>query len=150
MSSKFTQPVKIPGKATPSTRNSLTTSASPIRTNRRQKISRHNTIRHSSSLRPVTPPVRRKATVAVAISTAVAVAIEAVTVAAIAAVDVLAAEVAAAAADVPEHPAGAIYLPPNMPLRKAANTTTPAPGPAAGDPRAFHNAAPPPASRRAA
>src|SRR5258708_3433725 len=69
-------------------------------------------------------PPRRKATVAVAISTAVAGAIEAVTVAAIAAVDVLAAEVAAAVADVPEHPAGAIFPLRNTPLRKAANATT--------------------------
>src|SRR5256885_2806865 len=123
MSKKFTQPVKIPGKATPSTRNSLTTSASPIRTNRPQKISRHNTIRRSSSLRPVIPAVRRKATVAAVISIAVAVLIAAVTVAAIAAVDVLAAEVAAVVADVPEHPAGAIFPLRNMPLRKAANET---------------------------
>jgi len=38
-------------------------------------------------------------------------------------VDVLAAEVAAVVADVREHPAGAIFLLRNMPLRKAANAT---------------------------
>ena len=49
------------------------------------------------------------------------ISIAAVTVAAIAVVDVLAAEVAVVVADVREHPAGAIFLLRNMPLRKAAN-----------------------------
>src|SRR5215468_4496464 len=119
MSKRFTSRAKTFSRASPKTWSNLRTSASPIRTNRRQRILARSTTRPNTVPRPGSTTVRIRATAVAAISIAETAAMIAAEIAVDAGVGAAGVEVAAVAmADVLEDPAAEICLRQNMHRRK--------------------------------